>query len=441
MLKTYKNETSVRQVIYDIKMEPIEVAPGQTVEYDAGPLDWPIHSHESDPQGGMLNPAAIIGGVGGGNGGLVVHTHESDPEGGVLSGYMSADAIPIYGQTVTCGKSGAVQFNTIAAAYAYAKTLSPSVTNRILIKVFPGLYLQAATLVFDTPYIDIEGSGETITEVRNSVDLVYLVNASGNPTNWSMITRKIKFSVIYVAENANRTCWYNFNGGKKIYDKVSLSCQGGGNPAHYSCALYGEAGILNDCDIYSTGIGCLGRTLIACCFAKFYDGRIENAMASLGDSIVIYSTDDAEFYNIKIKSVSYQSDYISKGSAQTGDGSNRRLVFDGCHLKSAVTDSATGARGIDLGEQMEGIKVTRTHIEITNGDYAFEDIGKIFIAGVTSNKPLFRDAATVTYGHLSVPLLVPKSGATQGAAGATAGELWKTNGHLTLPDNVIMIGV
>ena len=34
-----------------------------------------------------------------------------------------------------------------------------------------------------------------------------------------------------------------------------------------------------------------------------------------------------------------------------------------------------------------------------------------------------------------------KSGATQVAAGAQANELWKTSGHATLPDNVIMIGV
>lgn len=34
-----------------------------------------------------------------------------------------------------------------------------------------------------------------------------------------------------------------------------------------------------------------------------------------------------------------------------------------------------------------------------------------------------------------------RSGATQVAAGASAGELWKTNGHATLPDNVIMHGV
>jgi hypothetical protein len=34
-----------------------------------------------------------------------------------------------------------------------------------------------------------------------------------------------------------------------------------------------------------------------------------------------------------------------------------------------------------------------------------------------------------------------KSGATQAGAGAAANELWKTSSHVTLPDNVIMIGV
>jgi len=34
-----------------------------------------------------------------------------------------------------------------------------------------------------------------------------------------------------------------------------------------------------------------------------------------------------------------------------------------------------------------------------------------------------------------------KSGATQAAAGAAAGEIWKTSGHSSLPDNVLMLGV
>ncbi len=34
-----------------------------------------------------------------------------------------------------------------------------------------------------------------------------------------------------------------------------------------------------------------------------------------------------------------------------------------------------------------------------------------------------------------------KTGATQAAAGAVATEIWATNGHASLPDNVLLIGV
>ncbi|MEK7580197.1 MAG: hypothetical protein AAB465_01080, partial [Patescibacteria group bacterium] len=34
-----------------------------------------------------------------------------------------------------------------------------------------------------------------------------------------------------------------------------------------------------------------------------------------------------------------------------------------------------------------------------------------------------------------------KVGSTQAAAGATASEVWKTSGHASLPDNVLLIGI
>ena len=47
------------------------------------------------------------------------------------------------------------------------------------------------------------------------------------------------------------------------------------------------------------------------------------------------------------------------------------------------------------------------------------------------------------YTKLFSPLYIAtiKSGATQAAAGAIAGEVWKTKSHATLPDNVLMVGV
>jgi len=44
------------------------------------------------------------------------------------------------------------------------------------------------------------------------------------------------------------------------------------------------------------------------------------------------------------------------------------------------------------------------------------------------------------YTDAFVYLSTIKSGATQAGAGAAANELWKTNGHATLPNNVVMIG-
>ena len=60
---------------------------------------------------------------------------------------------------------------------------------------------------------------------------------------------------------------------------------------------------------------------------------------------------------------------------------------------------------------------------------------KVQDSGVTIN-----DSDNVTIpGTLKIGTI--KSGATQAAAGAAASELWKTSGHASLPDNVVMIGV
>ena len=54
------------------------------------------------------------------------------------------------------------------------------------------------------------------------------------------------------------------------------------------------------------------------------------------------------------------------------------------------------------------------------------------------------DHPLIVYGSITgstIHISSIKSGATQAAAGAAANEIWKTNGHDTLPDNVLMIGV
>jgi hypothetical protein len=62
---------------------------------------------------------------------------------------------------------------------------------------------------------------------------------------------------------------------------------------------------------------------------------------------------------------------------------------------------------------------------------------------VTNADNAFSTDQTIT-GQMestTVSITTIKTGATQVAAGAAAGELWATASHATLPDNVVLIGV
>lgn len=59
----------------------------------------------------------------------------------------------------------------------------------------------------------------------------------------------------------------------------------------------------------------------------------------------------------------------------------------------------------------------------------------LYLGGTTNGVSVAKGGVTKFLGTAL------KSGATQAAAGAAAGEVWKTAGHATLPDNVIMVGV
>ena len=66
------------------------------------------------------------------------------------------------------------------------------------------------------------------------------------------------------------------------------------------------------------------------------------------------------------------------------------------------------------------------------GQYQFLSTGGAVVASVSV-------AGAGTFANVFIPSI--KSGATQAAAGAAAGEVWKTASHATLPDNVLLIGV
>jgi hypothetical protein len=106
-----------------------------------------------------------------------------------------------------------------------------------------------------------------------------------------------------------------------------------------------------------------------------------------------------------------------------GAGQNAKIYFTGFHL---IIDSQV----------------------VGSGDVLFphDNQSLRFGGGAGGDAEIYYDGADFVInpqliGSGGVKILNMKSGATQVAAGAAADELWKTNGHATLPDNVIMIGV
>jgi len=102
--------------------------------------------------------------------------------------------------------------------------------------------------------------------------------------------------------------------------------------------------------------------------------------------------------------------------------------------------SATGGYNIFLGYGSGSKQTTNSNLFIVDNviraDVATELTNSMLygvMAAAPANQTL-RINAMLTLSQI-------KSGATQAAAGAAASELWKTSGHASLPDNVIMIGV
>jgi len=105
------------------------------------------------------------------------------------------------------------------------------------------------------------------------------------------------------------------------------------------------------------------------------------------------------------------------------------------------TDGGRESRIYFKGEQSGGEETTLAAIMASHDGSADDQKGQIGIYtndGSDDNLPTL--AVTVDSAQ-NIFLHVIKSGATQAAAGAAANELWKTSGHATLPDNVVMIGI
>jgi len=113
--------------------------------------------------------------------------------------------------------------------------------------------------------------------------------------------------------------------------------------------------------------------------------------------------------------------------------SNRRLGGNElARLNQQLESSLEDAAGVTSVSGGTGIDGTVT----TTGSLDLADTAVTPASYVLSSITVDQQGRLTAASSASIP-----SGATQGAAGASAGQLWSTSSHATLPDNVILIGV
>lgn len=115
-------------------------------------------------------------------------------------------------------------------------------------------------------------------------------------------------------------------------------------------------------------------------------------------------------------------------------------------IRGILIPSACATNGT-WGE-LEGIKIEPQTTGVINRGLFLsgDDAGSDLVLGAAADASILYDGDDIVIdpqlvGTGGVRILSMKAGATQGAAGAAADELWKTDTHATLPDNVVMIGV
>ena len=142
--------------------------------------------------------------------------------------------------------------------------------------------------------------------------------------------------------------------------------------------------------------------------------------------------DDTLYFNYYVGSAEYHGrtanlldvNYFVSAFSMTGDLTARSISF--------IPNSANGQPfELSFGSGTTGLWI---------------DDNKKFFFGTGKDAAIYYDSNDLVIdpqevGSGGLRILSMKSGATQAAAGATADELWKTSGHASLPDNVVMIGV
>lgn len=123
-------------------------------------------------------------------------------------------------------------------------------------------------------------------------------------------------------------------------------------------------------------------------------------------------------------------------------------ALTGKNITSVAADNSTTTYSVQISNNAGSAKVGYGGYGMDNSlgsggiDYTMKVAGDFILQ--TNDTPVTRltvdDNGIVTIANI-LKIEGIKSGATQGAAGAVADEIWKTASHASLPDNVLLIGV
>lgn len=137
-------------------------------------------------------------------------------------------------------------------------------------------------------------------------------------------------------------------------------------------------------------------------------------------------------------------------SENIGIGVTNPLAYDTTatrlHIKSGLAEVARFEGETDADGASATVRIGTSNdrgLYLEGGRAGVVGYAKLGVTDAAGNKTVAITLDSVGNVTLAGNTLIGtiKSGATQGAAGAAATELWKTAGHATLPDNVILIGV
>ena len=139
----------------------------------------------------------------------------------------------------------------------------------------------------------------------------------------------------------------------------------------------------------------------------------------------------------------------------TGENNPATLIECVMVGHSAMRAQAASTGGVAIGFE-SGYDVSADYfiyLGYQSGYYESND-NRFIVSNQKGTNQATAQAAALMYGTMDATtanqlvqfnsnllLTQIKSGATQGASGAVANEVWKTASHATLPDNVLMIGV